>query len=608
MSENALSTFHFTNITWLWGLLLLPVIWVLYLALYKKGGLEPQLRKFADAHLLPHLLLDEAVSANKKRKFLKALILWSVIWTGGILAMAGPRWGYTQVQAFRPAGSLVILLDTSRSMLAEDVSPSRFERAKQEIIDLSGELQGTNIGLIVYAAIPHVITPLSDDTQTMRGFLPSLNPNLIHTQGGNLPIALTRAGEMFETLKGDEKHILIISDGEFERDAQHIASVIDALDKEGIKTHGLGIGTREGAPIPDGKKGYIKENTKMVLSRLDEKAFKSLIGEGGGRYIRANYLNSDTSILSQQVKNEAAQENTQDAKTTKFWEERFYLFLLLPILCMLPLFRRGAAFPALVVMSVLMSAQPAAAFDWRDLFGGSDQRGKEAYEQGHYEDAAEDFTDPYNRGVAEYKAGKYEDAARSFADSNRESVKTDAAYNLGNAQLMNGQIDDAIQSYQELLKTNPDHKDAAHNLEIAKKLKQQQENQQNQQQQDNQDQSSDNDEKQEQGDNQQQGSNPDQQEQDGGQESDQEQQSSEDAQENENQNNQASDNQQEQENPQENDAQDQQSATQNQARSQEDINADQWLNRIENNQEEFLRNKFYIESIRAKAQEGQQPW
>ncbi|MGH1375078.1 MAG: VWA domain-containing protein [Alphaproteobacteria bacterium] len=616
MNDNSISLMSFTNTLWLWALFLIPLIWLLYFLFFKKGEAGSQARKFADAHLLPHLLLEGESRKEEKRAFLPSLILWSMIWACGILAMAGPRWGYTEIQAFRPAGSLVVLLDMSRSMHAQDISPSRFERAKQEIVDLSEELDGTNIALIVYAAIPHVMTPLSDDPQTMRGFLPSLNPDLIYTQGGNLTLALKRAGEMFENVQGNEKHIVLMSDGEFDNAEKDVLSAVRTLKKKGVILHGLGIGTREGAPVPNGDQGYIKSNDKMIVSRLDEPKFKKIIAEGNGRYVRANYLNHDTSLLRRQVNNMGDSDDAQETQKTKYWEERFYVFLIIPLFCVLPFFRRGAVFPVLIALGILMNAQPAAAFDWRDWFTSGDQRGQKAYEQGDFEKAAQDFSDPYNRGVAEYKAGQYEQAARSFTQSTHADTAQNVPYNLGNAQLMGGKIDDAIQTYEQLLNNYPDHKDATHNLEIARKLKEQQQNQdqQNQQDQNNQDKSSQNDETQDQEqDNKGQDNKDPQQDENSDQQNNAENNNEGDdlnedqSREDETQDNDPSKDLEEQ--APDNDKQpEQQQASKNQARSQEDIDADQWLNRIENNQEEFLRNKFYIESMRAKAKEGSTPW
>ncbi|PJF38389.1 MAG: VWA domain-containing protein, partial [Phototrophicales bacterium] len=147
-----------------------------------------------------------------------------------------------------PAENLVILLDLSRSMDATDVKPSRLARARQEIEDIakataSNKNGSINIGLIAFAGAVHVITPLTDDMDTMRSLLPSLNTDIVYTQGARLVPALTRAAEMLSSAPGNEKHILVLSDGDFDDGAISILSTEQSLVKQGIHIHAMGIGT-----------------------------------------------------------------------------------------------------------------------------------------------------------------------------------------------------------------------------------------------------------------------------------------------------------------------------------------------------------------------------
>jgi len=128
--------FQFSEPSWLWGLILVPIMWALYLVLYGhrlRGAAE--LKDFADPHLLPHLL-DNGYDAAYKRKrnmWLYSLSMWTALWSLGLLSMAGPRWDYTDVKAYEPARNVVVLLDMSRSMDVQDIKPSRLARARQEI-------------------------------------------------------------------------------------------------------------------------------------------------------------------------------------------------------------------------------------------------------------------------------------------------------------------------------------------------------------------------------------------------------------------------------------------------------------------------------------------
>lgn len=670
-------SFNFAQSAWLWGLVALPVIWVLCALFYRGHASAAQkLKDFADPHLIPHLLEDGALSDKKTSRPWKALTLWSLLWVLGVLALAGPRWDFTTVKAFAPSSQLVIVLDMSRSMDVSDIKPSRLARARQEIEDILNAGAGTNIALIAFDAAPHMITPLSDDVSSIRRLLPSLTSDIVYSQGAELASALNMAADILENAPGKNKHVLVLSDGEFESSDAEIYRATQRLNKADVQLHGFGFGTIEGAPAPDGKGGLVKDsNGQTVITRLNEERFKRLVKDGGGFYKRASYLSDDTNALLSQIKTlGAAGEKAQ--KTTMFWEERFYIFLLPALLLFLPFLRRGAAFPALVAFFILQWASPAHAFEWQDLFLNKEQQAARAVEEKQYDQAIQNFDDPYQKGVAQYRAGDYQGAAQSFSQSNTPEIRKKAHYNLGNAQLMGGQIEEAVKTYEALLKDDPDHEDAKYNLEIAKKLleqqKQQQQNRNNQQNQDQDKQNQSggsgqddqNQDEKNQGEQQKQGENgQNQNEQNGENESasDQKGQDKEEGEKPDEQGREDKRKQEEQggaqgdedkrdqeqkdedgqrkgqspeqdENGQKQDINQQagresdrnsdeipeqkqspqsgaqENGQQTRPRTQKDINADQWLERMESNPEQFLKNKFYIESQRAGATKGDDKW
>ncbi len=619
-----MQNFQFAAPFWLWGLVALPVLWGLYALFYKQDGRHAGIEKFADPHLLPHLL-EAGGAGNKRGRIRLSLLAWSLLWAFALLAMAGPRWDYTEVEAFAPARNLVILLDLSQSMDAADIKPSRLVRARQEIDDLLRLGENVNIGLIAFDSVPHVITPLTDDRGTLSRLLPSLETGLVYVQGGNLAPALRRAGEMLAPEPGKEKHILVISDGSFSDGDAEILKAGRELEDLGIRIHVMGTGTKEGAPIPDGNNGFIKDGGRPVISALQAGRLKRIAQDGGGLYLEANYLESDAKTLLSRIDPEA---ESEAVKTTRFWEERYYLFLIPAALLLLPWFRRNAAFPVLLFM--LLQPFPARAFEWSNLFMNKAQQGQAALEDKQYDAAIGKFDDSYRRGVAEYKAGKYEEAEKSFQAADRPEVAEQAQYNLGNAQLMGGKAQEAIDTYEKVLKENPDHKDAAHNLEIAKKLLEQQQQQGGQQDQkqdgqqgdQSQQQGSEGQQGEQQGKDQQQQSEAGNEQQKDGEENpqssegqsgseqkeeEQQQQAQSGGEKEEQQEKQEQQGQQAQQ-EQEQQEQGQSGKTQKAQRSQQEIDADQWLNRIESDPETFLRNKFYIESERQGAKKGKQTW
>ena len=635
--------FHFAEPVWLWGLALVPLIWLSYILFYRRGvRTAGRLKDFADAHLLPHLLAEEEEAGKKQRHTWPALLAWSLIWACGLLALAGPRWDYTEVKAFAPARDLLILLDLSRSMDAQDIKPSRLARARQEIEDILKTSQGTRVGLIAFDTVPHLITPLTDDKETLNRLLPYMKTDLVYVQGSYLAPALEMAGQMLKTETGDEKNVLILSDGGFDDGDATILQAEQALRSQGVRIYVMGTGTAQGVPIPDGKGGYIKQDSTLVFSRLEESRLKRVAGDGGGFYEQAGYLGDDTQTLLSGIQSVSASKPEAE-KTTRYWEERFYVFLLPFALLILPWFRRNAAFPVVIAALILTQSAQAHAFDWDSLFLNKEQQGEKYVKEGQYDKAVKEFDDPYRKGVSQYKSGNYKAAAESFQAADRPEIRTDARYNLGNAQLMSGRIEDAVKTYEDILKSNPDHTDAQHNLEIAKQLlEKQQKNNQDQKDQNNQQQGSqDNKENQDSRQNNQAQNQPNEQnsqrETDGknndksSEEQKRREEESSGQQGEQNKAQQAEENKEGQDtehgeqraeepgnertgqpdskfDAETNQMQYSPEAREQTARTQKDINADQWLNRIENDAELFLKNKFYIESQRYKAKEGENPW
>jgi len=438
----AFSPFQFAQGAWLWGLLAIPAVLLLYVFL-RGGGRTEQLERFADRHLLPHLMKNSATARTNVRW---TLLLWSLAWVSGVVAMAGPRWGYTQEQTFEPARDLVIVLDLSQSMNATDVEPSRIARAREKIEDIMDMSHDDSIGLVAYAAVPHMITPLTDDFRTIKNLLPELDTSLVTIQGDRLMPALQMAAGMLKDEAGDEKSILVIGDGGFqERD---IAGLVQAAGNATIYTMGVG------AP-----------GSGLQASRL-----QMLATAGHGLYVEANYTDSDTrAILGRMgVASFRARATGQSVRT---WNERFYVPALILALLLLPLFRKGATFPAILLLSATLipfgNAKADTVSNW---FMNRDQQAKAAYDRHDYKDAMAKFHTPYQQGVVAYRAKQYDKAVSLFKAATHEHVRLNGLYDLGNAELMNDQVVDAVASYRDALRIKPNDVPTLHNLAIALKM------------------------------------------------------------------------------------------------------------------------------------------
>jgi Ca-activated chloride channel family protein len=623
--------FHFAHPLWLWGGIAIPIVWVLFLLFYRKNSPLEQLEKFIDSHLLPYLMVKEPQRQGSRWL---ALLLWSVVWSCLTLALAGPRWSFREMETFSQDQSLVILLDLSESMNATDIKPTRLVRAKQKIEDLLNLSKGVKIGLIAFAADSHMITPVTEDKETVRHLLPSLETELIHVQGSRLSPALDMAYTLLEAEPGNNKALLVISDGGFE-DATAILTAKKLADK-GIIVHAMGIGTEEGAAL----------NGWGNISKLEKERLGEISKAGKGRYLEGHYTDHEEAIILKELQMRADHEMRLGKKDI-FWDEQFYLMILPALPVILWWFRKGVLFTLIFIFTFPAFAVNAGTFD--HYFMNRDEIGKEALEKGNYEAATETFQDPYRKGVACYRAKHFVEAEKFFSQSDRPEVAANAAFNRGNCLVQQQKLKEAIQAYEEVLKRWPDHIKAKENLELVKKMLEEQKqnsshSDKSQSQEDKNEGSSENNDK-----NQNQESNsandperkdsteenkqanknepqenqPQEKDQNSSEEKDPEvtekQQEKEEEAEAQNEKSKDSGRSQEElpkEESQEEDSQEEESHGQEQkdaanateCKSQEDQDADLWLNRISNDPKKFLKNKFYIESKKNGTKEGIDPW
>lgn len=616
-----LSQFHFAHPLWFWTLLAIPLVWGIFFLYYRGQQHSYQLEKFIDKHLIPHLLLGRE---HKKKKLWAYLLFWSLVWVSLVLALAGPRWNFREITAFTRDQSIAILLDLSESMNAKDISPSRLGRAKQKIEDVLNMSKGVKIGLIAFAADPHMIVPMTEDKETIRHLLASLDTDLVYVQGSKLGPALEMAASMLEMEPGNNKAIVVISDGGFE-DASAIHTA-KRLAEKGIILHAIGVGTLEGAALKDRQGVVVKKNGSPIISKLERERFREISKIGNGRFFDAGHSEQAALIFEDMEKRMDVQQEAH--KTQRFWEEHFYLFLLPVLPFFLRWYQRGSIFALLLCILIPSYSQASLS----SYFYNNEQQANRAYENGDYAAAGHGFQDPYRKGVAYYRMGDYVSAEEMFRQSTRPEVASNAEYNLGNALVQQNKLRDAIAAYESVLDKWPDHKQAKDNLELTKKMLEQQEQQEQQDQQDqegNENSQKDSKEQKNKKNQQQQEKkeNASQKQDAEGKSEDQPPQkdsSSEEKEEDDSLEQASSDSEKKSQNPSEekespHDEEEVQqpreqvlpSQQQNEkpaSRSQEDLDADLWLNQIKSNPKSFLKNKFYLESKKNGTKEEVDPW
>ncbi|MBA2368900.1 MAG: VWA domain-containing protein [Candidatus Protochlamydia sp.] len=591
--------FHFAHPLWLLAAAGIPLVWAAFFLFHSIAPSHHKLERFIDSHLLPHLLINQP---GKPSSFLKSLLLWSFVWGCLTLSLAGPRWDFREIETFSQDQSLVVILDLSKSMNAEDIRPSRLARAKHKIEDLINLAPRIKMGLIAFAADPHMITPLTEDKETIRHLLPSLDTELVYVQGSRLAPALEMAAAMMEMEPGNNKALLVISDGGFE-DGSAITTA-KKIGEKGIAIYTMGIGTSEGASLKDLKGSIIQKNGNPLLSKLEKEKLSAVSKAGNGHYLESHDEDTILKDLERRMEGEIA-----SGKKNRLWEEHFYL-LLLPVLpIFLWWFRRGTLFATMIIFSFSIVTLEAGITE--EYFKNSEQLGKQALDEGNYKKALDVFQDPYRKGVAAYRAGSYAESEKFFRQSMREEVAPQAAYNVGNTLVKQEKLKEAIAAYEEVLEQWPDHTKAKENLELVKKeLEQQQQSSSDENQNSKQDQNKSEPRK------ENKSEEKDTEKSENQDESEEKNQDEKQSEVNTQQKSEDNRNFEKENQPVEQTLEDEKGseATPNEnqkdksSKTQEDRDADLWLDQIVNDPKKFMKNKFYIESKKNGTKEGIDPW
>lgn len=266
--------------------------------------------------------------------------LW--LWFGlalCIIALARPQWGTVEEQVFDQSREVLIAVDLSKSMLVQDVKPSRLDRSKLLIQSLLDGLKGERVGLVLFAGTAFLQSPLSADYEVLREFLPALNPEYLPEGGSNYRAMLEASMQAFGTTNAD-RYLIILSDGE--STDEEWKGVTDSLKPKGIRVIGLGIGTAQGSFIPDAAGGFVKdERGAVVMSRLNSSTLQELAQVTGGAYTDASAWVDLPALLRKTV--EAGRKGEFAEKNTARLIERFQWFLAPGLLLLLVSF--WAEFP-----------------------------------------------------------------------------------------------------------------------------------------------------------------------------------------------------------------------------------------------------------------------
>lgn len=507
---------------WLWGLLLIPLLIAIFVRAEHRG--LKRLQQFVSVRLLPQL----ARTVNRRRRIIR-FGLQTLGLALAIVSLAQPQWGYTFEDVKRKGLDLMIAVDTSRSMLSNDIQPSRLERVKLAIHDLMDELQGDRVGLIAFAGRAFLQAPLTIDYDAVIEAVNDLDTKTIPEGGTNISSAITLATQSFGKSAMGNRALVIFTDGE-ELSGDAVKTAKAAADA-GVRIFTVGVGTPQGSLIPvtgdNGETSFVKDiNGQVVKSKLDDKRLREIAEATGGFYL---HLENGPRTM-QQVQSEGLakmQAAEMDVRLSRRPIERYEwplgaALIALALSILIPERKRmrersyipaparttaravsggpvKAAGAAVALVMLLCSSAFATA------------PGVNAYQQGKFEDAYKEFQETlkshpesraedelqFDSGAAAYKLKDYNKALESFSQallSRDTGLQSKGHYNLGNTLYQRGETQksdekklsdwtNALDHYEQTLKLDPQDKQAKDNYEYVKNKIDELKNRQQQQQQ-----------------------------------------------------------------------------------------------------------------------------
>ncbi len=442
---------------------LLPALIAVALAQWRKRS-AGNWEKIINPALLPYLMQGE--TNKKQRGMLWVLLAWIIT----CLALAGPSWQQLPQPVHKKDAALILIMDLSPSMLAEDVKPSRLERARYKLIDILKNRSEGFSALVVYGGAAYTLTPLTEDSNTIISLVPVLHPTLLPEYGSNTEDAIETALELAVNGGYQQGDLLLITDGVSPSAFNTIQSMISKAGKFRLSI--LGVGTQQGAPIPTGAGGFAKDrNGAIIIPKLSPASLQMLAQKNGGIYASMSADDSDIEALLATTEELFPDATKELERSFDLWDDQgFWLaFLLLPIILLS--FRKGNI--AVILLAPMLFSDPASALGWQDLWKTADQQASEALQSGDAASAQSLFKNRQWRGSAAYKAEDYDSAINEFLDFD----DADSHYNRGNALAHSGDLDAAIEAYDQALAQNPDMEDAKANKVLLEQLKQEQEQQ-----------------------------------------------------------------------------------------------------------------------------------
>lgn len=456
--EIDLAVFHFLRPLWLLAVLpgiALPLLWA------RRHDLARQLRGAIAPHLLQHLV----ITPQDQQRLRPVHLLSALLILGGIAA-AGPTWQQDRPDFLDDRAPMILALDLSPSMNADDVPPTRLEAAKHKLHDLIQRRAGARTALIAYAGSAHLVLPATDDPELLDSFLQALSSDLIDVPGHDVPGVIDEARRLLAA-ENSPATLVLVTDGADAQLNQQISPRLDGLDLQVLL---LAVGSQDGGLVRDiHGKPLNDANGRPVVASFDKQALQDLASAADAPLGSLTLDDDDLDWIElhaqrhfQAANNDGSEEHWKDAGYWLCWP-----LLLIALLCIRRGWRVHWLAGVLLAVTLGLPSAPARAGVLADAFFTPDQQGRWSFEHQHYPQAAEHFHDTYWKGLAAYHAADYDLALANFARLDT----AEAFFYIGNSHLKRLKFDDAINAYQQALKRQPQFAEASANLELAKAMK-----------------------------------------------------------------------------------------------------------------------------------------
>jgi tetratricopeptide (TPR) repeat protein len=466
--------YNFQYIYFLLGLLAIPVFLLLfiYVIRWKKNTIK----KIGDEKLVRQMIKNYSA-----KRFAIKFICIVFAFAACVLAVANLRTPLGAEKISRNGIDVMIALDVSKSMLAQDIKPNRLDRAKQLLSKLIDKLDNDRIGIVVFAGKAYLQMPLTTDHSAAKMYLSTATTDVVPTQGTVIGEALKMCFNGFNAKQKKYKAVILISDGE---DHDEAATAIAAkMADEGISINTIGIGSPDGTTLVDAETNQIKKDKEgnIVVSKLNETALKEIASKGNGTYNLYTSADEVISNLSKQLSSMDQRSVTEESLVSyKSFFQYFVLLGLLFLIIEIFIREKKSAAKLSVVITIIFLSTTTSSFSQNEK--ATLKKGNELYNKNDFENAATEYqkitntkpsntTAQFNLGNALYKNSKTDAALNAYDNVITSTVnnteKSKAYYNKGVVLHNNKKLIEAIEAYKNALKLNPADDDARQNLQQA---------------------------------------------------------------------------------------------------------------------------------------------